>query len=266
MRRFAVAVLLATVSLTGCSVFGLGPSPTTTYTGANGESITVDWVDYPALAGVDGETLLGRADQTDLEPEARALIRDLRAAIDSAAGLTMVSVEPERDWFNDENWYQQGGNGYGGDSMLITVNCCELATDSVPNLAQWQSVLDAASEVTIAAGLGTLELQHNSAAMRADPNWSKEYHDQFCNLDDGGCWFWSAWATDGVQWVDFTIQNAVLDPKGEAETSSENADGRFESIRISYGATVVRSGKSGEYARAIRPFLGLEQPAATTSD
>lgn len=178
----------------------------------------------------------------------------------------MVSVEPERDWFSDENWYPQGGNGYGGDSMLVTVNCCELAADSVPNFAHWQSVLDAASDVTIAAGLGPLVLQPESAAMKDDPNWSEEYHDKNCNLDDGGCWFWSAWATDGVQWVDFVIQNAALDLTGEAATRPVSADGRLETIRDSYGATVVRSEKSDEYARVIQPFLGLERPDATTSD
>ena len=259
-------MLLLTASLAGCSILGSNPSPKTTYTDAQGESATVDWADYPAQAGVDGEVLLGRADQSQLEPEARALIRDLRAAIAEASGRAMVSVEPERSWFNDENWYPQEGNGYGGESLLITVNCCELATRGVPALAQWQSILDAASAVTVAAGLGPLVLQQDSAAMKADSAWSKEYHDRYCNLDGGGCWLWSAWVFDGSQWVDFTIQNAELDPTGDAKTWPENADGRLASIRISYGATVVRSGKSDEFARAIQPFLGLELPASTTSD
>ncbi|WP_111719258.1 hypothetical protein [Homoserinimonas sp. OAct 916] len=57
-----------------------------------------------------------------------------------------------------------------------------------------------------------------------------------------------------------------LDPTGEAATWDENADGRLDNISISYGATVLRSGKSDEHARTIQPFLGRERPASTTSD
>ena len=266
MRRLLGVILLAAVTLTGCSAFGDGPPPTTTYTDAQGESITVDWVDYPAHAGMGGEVLLGYADQTDIESEARTLIRDLQAAVTGASGVEMHSMEPERDWFGDENWFAQIGNGYGGESLLITVNCCELTSDGAPDMTQWQSVLDAASEVTIAAGLEPLVLEQDSTQVKADPSWEKEYRDQYCNLEGDECWRWSAHVYDGVQWIDFTIQDAALDPTGEAATWGENADGSLDSIRISYGATVVRAGKSDEYAVAMQPFLGLKVPDSTTSD
>lgn len=266
MKRRVGVILLAAVALTGCSAFGVAPSPTTTYTDAQGEEITVDWADYPASAGQDGEALLGRPDQMALEPEARALIGNLQAAITAASGLEMTSPKPVDDWFSNEHWFPQQGNGYGGESMLITVNCCELATDGVSPPSQWQAILDAASEVTRAAGLGPLVLEQDSAHMTIDPNWQKEYRDRYCNRDGGECWLWNARVHDGVQWVDFVIQDAALDPTGAAATWAENADGRLDSIRLSYGATVVRSGKSEEYARAIEPFLGLTLPASTTSD
>ncbi|TFD28360.1 hypothetical protein [Cryobacterium cryoconiti] len=266
MKRHVGLILLAAVSLTGCSAFGVEPSPTTTYTDSQGDEITVDWADYPAHAGQNGEALLGRPDQTALEPEARALIGNLQAAIADASGLEMTSTEPEDEWFSDERWFPQLGNGYGGESMLISVNCCESATDGVPRPAKWQAVLDAASEVTRAAGLGLLVLEQDSKAMNADPNWQKEYRDRYCNREGGECWLWNARVYDGVQWVDVSIQDAALDPTGAAATWAENADGRLDNIRVSYGATVVRSGESEEYARAIEPFLGLALPVSTTSD
>lgn len=266
MKRALGAILLAAVALTGCSALGMAPPPTSTYTDAPGKNVTVDWADYPAHAGMGGEVLLGRADQSELEPEVRPLIRGLRAAIADASGMEMTSVEPEDEWFNDENWFVQQGNGYGGDSLLVTVNCCELATDAVSVPTTWQIVLDAASEVTIAAGLGPLVLEQDSEQMKADPSWRKEYLDRYCNLEGGECWLWNARVYDGVQWVDFVIQDAGLDPTGAAPTAAENVDGRLDNIRVSYGATVVRAGKSEEYSRAIQPFLGLEQPTATTSD
>lgn len=266
MTRLVGVFLVVAGLLTGCSVFGAAPSPTTTYTDTQGQQITVDWVDYPADAGVDGEVLLGRADQTGLEPEARELVGDLRAAITDASGLAMASTEAEREWFKSENWFPSGGNGYGGESLLITLNCCDLTTNAAPGRAQWQSVLDAASEVTVAAGLGPLVLEQDSPAMRADPEWSQSYLDQYCNLEGGECWVWRASVYDGVQWVSFTIENVALDPTGVAATEAEKFDRPLDSIMFSYGATVVRSGKSDEYARAIQPFLGLVQPASTTSD
>ena len=266
MKRQVGLILLASLALSGCSAFGLGPSPTTTYTDAHGEDVTVDWMNYPANAGQNGEALLGRPDQTALEPEARAFIGNLQAAIAAASGLEMTSEESEDDWFSDEHWFPQQGNGYGGESMLITVNCCESATDGVPRPAQWQAVLDAASEVTIAAGLGPLVLEQDSEEMNIDTDWQKEYRDRYCTREGGECWLWNARVYDGVQWVDFTIQDAALDATGVAATWAENADGQFDNIRVSYGATVVRSGKSEEYARAMEPFLGLTLPAATTSD
>ena len=266
MKRQVGVVLLVAVALTGCSAFGVAPSPTTTYTDAQGEEITVDWADYPASAGQDGEALVGRSDQTALEPEARVLIANLQAAIEDASGLEMTAAKSEDVWFSDEHWFPQPGNGYGGESMLITVNCCELATDGVPGPSQWQAVLDAASEVTRAAGLGPLVLEQDAKSMNIDPNGQKDYRDRYCNLEGGECWLWNARVHDGVQWVDFAIQDAALDPTGTAATWTENADGQLDNIRLSYGATVVRSGKSEEYARAIEPFLGLTLPASTTSD
>ena len=266
MKRHVGVILVSVLALTGCSWFGTAPSPTSTYTDARGESVTVDWVDYPAYAGYDGEALLGSVDQTDIEPAARELIRDVQAAITGASGRQMTSVQSEGDWFSDENWFVHDDNGYGGESLLVTVNCCELSTASVPDPEQWQSVLDAASDVTVAAGLGPLALHQYGQEPGSDAADSKEYRDRFCTLADGGCWFWSAKAFDGVQWVDVFIEDATLDPTGEAATWAEYDDGQHARIWVSYGATVVRSGQADEYARAIQPFLGLETPESTTSD
>lgn len=259
-------VIALGVLLAGCAVFGQAPSPKSTYTDETGATVTVDWKDYPAEAGMDGEELVGKPDQTQLEAPARDFLQRLRAAIEESSGLVLTPVEPMASWFGDENWFEQGGNGYGGGSLLVTVNCCRLEADEAPDPSRWRAVLEAASKVTEEAGLGELRLEHESDQMGADPAWEKEYREQFCNLPDGSCWLWSAMVYDGYQWIDFTIHDATLDPTGDARRWVADVDLPVAYVAIEYGATVVQAGKAAEYERALAPFAGLDPPPATTSD
>lgn len=255
------------VALTAaCGLLRPAPSPTSTYTDASGATVTVDWKDYPASAGIDGEDLAGRPDQAQLEAPARDLVRRLQAAIQSSSGLVLDPVEPEGTWFDDDHWFPVGGNGYGGESLLVTVNCCRLEAHRAPDPARWRAVLAAVNEVTDEAGLGALQLDHESEEVAADPAWAEEHRQRFCNLPDGSCWSWAAVAYDGSQWVSFEIQDATLDPTGDAAREAEEAGEPLRYVAVDYGATVVQSGKMAEYERALTPFLGLEQPPATESD
>ena len=251
MRTRAVPLIALSLLLSGCSVLGFEPSPTTTYTDATGTEVTVDWVNYPAHEGNDGEKLLEYPDQAELESGARELVEQLRVAIVDSSGLAMTSSEAERDWFADKNWHPQTGNGYGGESMLTTVNCCDFTSDSAPEPSEWQRVLDAASQVTQDAGLGKFILDDV-------PEW--------CGDTGEECWRWTGTATDGIQWVFIKIDDGALDPTGDAAKDAKDFDWPLASINFSYGATVVTAGKSDEYADALNPFLGLTQPPSTSSD
>ncbi|MDJ0333804.1 hypothetical protein QMG83_01055 [Salinibacterium sp. G-O1] len=251
MRKAVGIVTVAVVMLTGCSALGFEPSPTTTYIDEAGTEVTVDWVDYPAYEGIDGERLLGHPDQADLEPVARDLVKQLRTAIADASGYAMTSSEPEGRWFDDDNWHEQGGNGYGGRSMLTTVNCCDLSSEGAPEASEWQRVFDAANQAVQAEGLGEFVLD--------DPL-------EWCGTTAEECWRWTGFATDGVQWVSLLIQDGALDPTGDAVREAEELDRPVATIQFGYGATVVPTGRSDEYARALDPFVGLKQPRATASN
>ena len=237
--------------LTGCSALAASPSPTTSYTDDSGKTVTVDWADYPAHAGQDGEALLEYPDQAELEPAARELMNQLRTAIAYSSGFELKPAQPQDEWFSDDSWHPQVGNGYGGDSLLTTVNCCELTSDGIPDPDQWQMVLDAASEITRDAGLG---------------RFVRDESLEECAGTDEQCWVWSATATDGVQWVYLSIQDRSLDPTGDASREADKFNWPLTSIGISYGATIVKAGSIDDYRAAMRPFLGLERPDATTSD
>lgn len=175
-------------------MLGSAPSPTSTYAGADGETVTVDWADYPGEAGVDADAVRAAPDQDELEPVARELIERVRAAIEAEGSVVMAPVEREGTWFDDDNWFAADGNGYGGESMYVTLNCCDLESESVPAPDAWRGVLDAASAVTEEFGLGPLVLDHESDAMTADADWAADYAEQYCNLPGRGCWAWYATA------------------------------------------------------------------------
>lgn len=268
-RRRAGALLVgaaAAAALSGCGVLGSAPSPTSTYAGADGETVTVDWADYPGEAGVDADAVRAAPDQDELEPVARELIERVRAAIEAEGSVVMAPVEREGTWFDDDNWFAADGNGYGGESMYVTLNCCDLESESVPAPDAWRGVLDAASAVTEEFGLGPLVLDNESDAMTADADWAADYAEQYCNLPGGGCWAWYATAYGDSQWISLAIRDSSRDPSGDALAEAEQFDWPVASVSLSYGATVIRAGMREAFDAALAPFEGLEQPAPTTSD
>jgi hypothetical protein len=266
--RAAVALTALAVSgltLSGCGLVW-GAPPVTTYENADGETVTLNWRDYPSEAWVDVDEVLAAPDRDSLEPAARALVEELREAIESAADVDLVSAADTREslWFDDENWFAASDNGYGGESMLVTVNCCSLASDSVPPPEHWRDVVEAASAVTRRHGLGPLVLDHESASMATDPAWAKEYAENYCDgaLDD--CWLWSATAYGNSQWVSFGITDGTRDATGQAAKDAEQFDHPLTTIAVDYGATVIDTGRRAEFERALEPFLGQPKPPATS--
>ena len=257
-RIFGAVLALAasTAAVSGCGIFVPEPAPMSTVHNAAGERIVISWEDYPAHAGVDGERLLGALDAAELEAPARELMDAVRAAVHDESGLPLHPLTPPTEWFDAENWYPQAGNGYGGESMLTTVNCCDLQSDSVPPQDQWDAVFEAASDITVDAGLGEL----------VEDAVDDEYRERYCTGPGGSCWLRSMTAYDGYQWIFVTIQDTTLDPTGAAAREAEEMGWPLASIAIGYGATVVDAGRSDDFAAAMAPFVGLERPDATTSD
>lgn len=179
-----ILLLFATLTvLTGCAALGQTPSPTTTHTDASGETVLAEWVNYPAHAYHDGEALKSYPDQTELPPVAADIIRSIGNTISDVSGIELVATAAESTWFSDNNWHAQVGNGYGGESMLITINCCEHTSDVAPDRAKWQAVLDAASRAAEHAGLGPFIVDEQA---------------ERCAAADEDCWIVGATANDGV--------------------------------------------------------------------
>ena len=112
-------------------------------------------------------------------------------------------------------------------------------------------MLDAASETAKDAGLGPF--------VRDDlPEYCVGRQDQ--------CWFQSATATDGVQWVYLILEDRTLDASGDASREADRLDLPMAGIAIGYGATVVQAGRAVDYRVSMQPFAGLDRSVASTSD
>lgn len=210
----------------------------------------VSWENYPAHAGQDGDVLVDYPDQAEIAPSATATMTLIAGAIEAQTGVPLVAIDSESSWFSEDNWHPQLGNGYGGKSMLTTVNCCELASETAPSQSEWAGIITAASAAAVEAGLGSFVIDDNG---------------ELCTLGEE-CWIMSAFATDGVQWVGLTIWNRAMDLTGEAEKEAEKFGWPIELVSIRYGATVVQAGQKAVFADAMQDFIGLDRPDATTSD
>lgn len=262
-----VAALTASaLALAGCGVLGNQPSPVSTYVGADGEQVTVDWADYPGEAGQDSEALRAGPDQDEIVPLATDLVNRVRAAVELEADTRLIPTRDESEWFGEESWFSASGNGYGGETMLVTVNCCELQSGSAPATDRWRGLVDAVSAVTEEYGLGPVVLQHEAPELLADERWRDEYARDYCNGAGGRCWLWSGTAYANGQWLSFSIQDARLDTTGAAMEDAEEFDWPVASVSVSFGATTIASGRRDDFERAFAPFEGLDKPDATTSD
>ena len=249
-----VSALLSVVFLTGCSV-----SPTTTTSRADGTEVTVNWEDYPGSADVEAADLLAAPRENDVEAVGAALFKALREAIDPQLDLTWTES-------GEDGWYPAEGNGYGGESTLITYNSRSIATDSAPSSSsEWRSIVERASAVTEATGLGPIMLDHETPPVGTDgAAWRQEYHDRFGTKDPDRYWMWTGTAYGNSQWLAVTITDVDRDDTGKAV--DELGDEPKQSIGFFYGATIIREKDRDAFVRALEPFSGLDKPPASHSD
>lgn len=196
----------------------------------------VDWSDYPASGYDDVDALLAAPDEGEVEPVVRALMRDLRAALEREHDLRPVPVDDEERWFGPENWHPTTGNGYGGEAMTTTINCCTLVADAVPDRRDWPLVVASLDRALAEHGF------ERFVAEREEP------------------WQWAGTAHTDGQWVWLSIEDAGLDPTGDALREARDSGRSQAQLALSYGATVIADGRRGEFERALEPFRGLERP------
>lgn len=246
-----VALLL----LAGCTA-----SPTFSRVDARGETVQIDWVTYPANSGVTAAEVLSAPLEREVEPQSSALLDAIESSLETEFDLTFETE-------GDDVWSRGQGNGYGGESLLVTYNSAGRQSNDIPTSSDdWRRIVEIVSAETERAGLGDVELLHESAEYRSDSQWRKADAETYGTRDPDRFWQWSGDAYGSSQWVGLSLRDATRDGSGEAAEEAEQYGWPPQSISVTYGATAIDADRRAEFDERVEPFLGRTPPPATTSD
>ncbi|MDJ0311882.1 hypothetical protein [Arthrobacter sp. H35-D1] len=253
LAGFAVAAALASVS--ACAA-----APTSTYTNASGQEVTVNWRDYPLHAYRTPDEVLTAPVKEDSEEISAAILSEIKTALGREFNL-------EWNARGEQGWYPSSGNGYGGEAMTTTWNSVGWNSNTVPaGTAEWERIMAIISRITRAHGLGAVQVTHHGDTFKNDPEWQKDLLEEYGTADPQKLWWWDGTAHSGMQWLSVYIVDVARDPTGAAAKDYEESKLPPRSISISYGVTTVPRADRAALAKALEPFAGLTPPTPTTSD
>ncbi|WP_449374378.1 hypothetical protein [Arthrobacter psychrolactophilus] len=190
------AAVASFVGLSGCAA-----APTSSYTNAAGEEVTVNWKDYPAHAGNDAATVLNAPVKEDAEGVSAAILDELKTALTEEFKLQWTAS-------GEAGWFPTQGNGYGGKSMTATFNSVSLDSDSAPAAtSDWERILTIANSITSAHGLGPVKLSPDADALKNDPAWHQELLDKYGTADPDKLYWWNGTAYANSQWLSISLVN-----------------------------------------------------------
>ncbi len=237
VRAAALAASAAlTLLLAGCAA----ASPTTTYTDASGEEVTVDWRDYPAHAGIDADAVLAAPVAEDVE----ARWEQIRVAVVDAIDAELDGALDAASWSErgEGGWNDQVGNGYGGESMLSTYNSGSWEAEIVLPREDWDRVIAAAGAELAEWGITGVGPEPTEV-----PEW----------LDFGDFF-------EGPEFVSVAVQDASLD--ADAHSGALERGWLVSGISLFYGIQTIAEADRDAFTAAAAPFAGLERPEPTSSD
>lgn len=230
-RALALTALSVTL-LAGCA-----QSPVTTTTDAAGNTITLDWKDYPAHAGMPAQDILPLPAVEEIEDRADALIIEVQDALEAEYGITGWMTR------NEAGWYPQQGNGYGGESLLTTYNSASHEVNVTVPVEQWDAVIDTVREIA----------ERYEIADEASDTYFEEYPE----------WMRVGSFHRGTEFFDIFIQDDTLNPDHDAD---ESDPGLVTGVSLFYGITTISKTDRDEFIRRAAPFEETKLPEATTSD
>lgn len=252
---FMSAVVVSLIGLSGCAA-----APTSTYTNAAGEEVTVSWKDYPLHGYSLPEEILAAPVKEDVEGISTAILDELKAVLAEEFQLQWTAS-------GETGWYPNQGNGYGGKSMTTTFNSVQWDSDNAPvESSEWARILAIINRITTARGLGTMKLSPDADTVKNDPAWHEELVEKYGTADPHKLYWITGTAYADSQWFSVYLVNVDRDTTGKAAAEYEKSGFPPRTISLSYGATTVSRDDLPAFKDALAPFQGLTPPEPTTSD
>lgn len=233
-----LAALLGTV-LTGCA--WLVPSPKTTYSNEQGETVTVDWRDFPGMGGTEAQAVLDGPTVEEGEARSDLVLAAVSAAIGEHLGHSDWNTD-RSEKYGPATWSQNMENGYGGRSMLQLYNSHTWELEIQVPFDEWDALFDVAA--TAASGLGLTDsfeypLEHPADARAA--RWMRDVTYSY-----------------GTEFLSVAVTDASLDE--EALRDAKKFGYAIASVSLMFGTSAIAEAERAEFGRRAAPFDGLEHP------
>lgn len=243
MRGTRIAAAALALGLAG-GLAACAASPETSYVDASGETVTVNWRDYPATSWIGAEAVLAAPSAEEVPERSERLLAELRAALDAEFRIPEWSaccLDAGAD-----AWFRTGENEYGGDSMLRSYNSPSWSGEAEIPRGQWDRVVEIVAEVAS---------EHGLDARRDDDGGSPELK----------LWLREVSLSRGndTEWLSVTVQDARRDPSGRALKDAEEHGWIVSGITMFYGITTISDEDRAEFERRAEPFAGLQRPPAS---
>lgn len=229
----------------------------TVETTPDGSERTVYWREYPGVAELDPEKVLKAPSPREGLRQGERMIAEIRAALTAEFGLEWAPPPAAEG----TDWAYPAENGYGGPSMLVTVNGPSSQSTTVPTAwADKQRALEIIGDVIAGYGFEV-------------PRFDQEVHpvpEDEAIRDLGGATLETQAILPGMaegpsgQWLMFSFQDLSKDTDGRIRERLEtptDAGWQSDTITLMYGANGLLPEKDREeFLERLAPFDGLTRP------
>ncbi len=256
----ACAVIAAPVIVIADHVITQSVGATTIATAADGSERTIYWRDYPGVAELEVDDILSGPTVDEAYAAGDAMIGEIRAALTAEFGLEWAADPTAND--GNGPFFDHVRNGFGGQSLLTTINAPTSQSTSVPtSWSDKERVIEIIGEVTARYGFDAPVLDYERDTLSTDEDWMR---------DAGGATPETMVLVSGGvmgptgQWVFFTLQDLTRDTDGRiSDRLGVATDSGWEpnTVSLSYGANaLLRDENRAEFERRLAPFQGLTPP------
>jgi hypothetical protein len=258
-RRFsrarALSLLAVAVTITGL----LGACASTPAPAAEAPvaetTAPLDWATYPGRADTDPEEILAGPSSERIDAVSNTVLAGVETRLTTDFGLKWTDAEGLTGHLS-----QQSGNGYGGNSLLVTFKSTERISLSPANSkVEWTRITGLVNDLAFEKGLKFAQLTN------IDP------HGGTAPIAGSGAttpdqqWQWNVSATDASQWLTLTLVDVDrAATSGSITTTTGKApDWNPRSITLTYGATTIAAADRPRFIQLLAPFDGIGRPTAT---
>jgi hypothetical protein len=259
-RRFsrarALSLLAVAVTITG--LLGACASAPVAEIPVAETTAPLDWAAYPGRADTDPEEILAGPSAEQVDAVSNMMLAGIETRLTTDFGLQWADAEGFTGKLSP-----QSGNGYGGNSLLVTFKSTKrISMSPADTKVEWTRITGLVNDLAFAQGLEFAQLTN------IDPNGGTAAIAGSGAATPDQQWQWNVSATDASQWLTLTLIDVdrAADSGATPNPSEKAPDWNPRSISLTYGATTIASADRERFIRLLAPFEGLGRPEATFAE